>query len=150
MIPWPAIELKKLATWLSIEMISFGPALLKLVPFVSELRRSWPPSAFVWNVAFTEGVWPPGPNSVTGVDVQSGPKQKMSCALARLRSEPPIWTPLPIEAFSVIGLVIVPVALTSNAPEPAPVSSVSVSIPSPPRLLRPSETLPPIVIGSRS
>src|SRR6266536_4456578 len=86
---WPAIDVKKLATWPSIERISFGPAFEKLVAFVSEFRRSWPPSAFVWNVTLTSGVLPSESNSVTVGAVQSGPKQILSWALARLRSELP-------------------------------------------------------------
>ena len=138
---WPAIELKKLATWLSIEMISVGPRFEKLVAFESEFRRSCPPSAFVWNVTLTAGVSPPGPKSCTdGFGVQSAPKQMASWALARFRSEVPIWTPAAIVAVSVIGLEIVPAAVTLTAsgpsspsgsmPSAAPVScSASVAVP---------------------
>ena len=78
---------------------------------------------------------------MTGVVVQSGPKQMMSCALARLRSEPPISTPAPIDALSVIGFVIVPAAVTVTASGPSSVSSVWLS--ADPVSTRASVTVPP-------
>ena len=52
---WPAIDWKKLAIWVSIEMIPFGPMLLKFVDCVSELKRSVPPPRAVFTFTLTGG-----------------------------------------------------------------------------------------------
>ena len=104
---WLAIEVKKPSIWLSIDMISFGPALLKLdvKPFEKESSSVEMPPSLDWNWTLAWSGCEPVPNSCTVCAVKSLAKEICSVAWASgTVLEPAILRPASIEAVSVIGL----------------------------------------------